>query len=140
MPKRRLGDELNFVEAFHQIEPGARGEKEMDVETRMTLEPGADFGVLAGRVVVADDVQLELGSDCVTFGEKKTPPAPTSRNVQISAQLWNACGSRGAGESRRDNPAMALPGDRQPGCLDCDNCRYFGNYFRRALGRVCNAY
>src|SRR6476660_3995347 len=35
----------------------------MDVETGMTLEPGGDFGVLVGRVVVADDVKLELGSD-----------------------------------------------------------------------------
>ena len=35
----------------------------MDVKTGMTLEPSADFGVLVGRVVVADDVKLEFGSD-----------------------------------------------------------------------------
>ena len=35
----------------------------MDVETGMTLEPGGDFGVLVGRVVVANDVKLKLGSD-----------------------------------------------------------------------------
>ena len=35
----------------------------MDVETGMTLKPGGDFGVLVGRIVIADDVKLELGSD-----------------------------------------------------------------------------
>ena len=35
----------------------------MEVKTGMTLEPGGDFGVLVGRVVVANDVKLELGSD-----------------------------------------------------------------------------
>jgi hypothetical protein len=31
-------------------------------ERGMTLEPGGDFGVLVGRVVVANDVKLEFGS------------------------------------------------------------------------------
>ena len=34
----------------------------MEVKTGMTLEPGGDSGVLVGRVVVANDVKLELGS------------------------------------------------------------------------------
>ena len=50
-------------EAFHQIEPGGRGGNEMDVKTGMTLEPGGDFGVLVGRIVVANDVKLQLRGD-----------------------------------------------------------------------------
>src|SRR5262245_28954732 len=35
----------------------------MDVKTGMTLEPSGDFGVLVGRLVVANDVKLKFGSD-----------------------------------------------------------------------------
>jgi hypothetical protein len=35
----------------------------MEVKMGMTLEPGGDFGVLVRGIIVADDVQLELGSD-----------------------------------------------------------------------------
>jgi hypothetical protein len=35
----------------------------VEVKTGMTLEPGKDFGVLVGGIVVANDVKLELGSD-----------------------------------------------------------------------------
>ena len=50
-------------EAFHQIEPGGRGGNEMEVKTGMTLKPGGDFGVLVGRIVVANNVKLQLGGD-----------------------------------------------------------------------------
>src|SRR6478672_8061838 len=50
-------------EAFHQIEPGGRGGNEMEVKTGMTLKPGGDFGVLGGRIVVANNVKLQLGGD-----------------------------------------------------------------------------
>ena len=50
-------------EAFHQIEPGGRGGDEMEVKTGMALEPGGDFGVLVGRIVVANSVKLQLGGD-----------------------------------------------------------------------------
>ena len=50
-------------EAFHRIEPGGRGGDEMEVKTGMTLKPGGDFGVLVGRIVVANDVKLQLGGD-----------------------------------------------------------------------------
>ena len=63
-------------EAFHQIEPGGRGGNEMEVKTGMTLEPGADFGVLVGRVVVADDVKLELGSDLLIDLAQEGQPLP----------------------------------------------------------------
>jgi hypothetical protein len=50
-------------EAFQQIEPGGRGGNEMEVKTGMTLKPGGDFGVLGGRIVVANNVKLRLGGD-----------------------------------------------------------------------------
>ena len=62
----------NFAkEAFHQIEPGGRGGNEMEVKTGMTLKPGGDFGVLVGRVVVADDVKLQLGGDSWSILRRK---------------------------------------------------------------------
>ena len=45
-------------EPFDGIEPGGRGRGEMEMEPRMTFEPGADLGVLVRRVVVDDQVQL----------------------------------------------------------------------------------
>src|SRR4029077_3735627 len=50
-------------EAFHQIEPGGRGGNEMEVKTGMTLKLGGDFGVLGGRIVVANNVKPQLGGD-----------------------------------------------------------------------------
>ena len=35
----------------------------MDVKTGMTFEPGGDFGVLVGGIVVANDVKLQVGGD-----------------------------------------------------------------------------
>ena len=49
--------------AFHQIKPGGRGRNEMEVNARMALKPGGDLGVLVGRIIVANDVKLEFGSD-----------------------------------------------------------------------------
>jgi hypothetical protein len=50
-------------EAFHQVKPRGRGRNKMEMKTGMTLKPSGNLGVLVGRVVVADDVKLELGSD-----------------------------------------------------------------------------
>ena len=35
----------------------------MEVKTGMTLKPGGDFGVLVGRIVVANNVKPQLGGD-----------------------------------------------------------------------------
>jgi hypothetical protein len=50
-------------EAFHQIKPGGRSGNEMDMEAAMTFEPGGDFGVLVRGIVVANDVNFQLGGD-----------------------------------------------------------------------------
>jgi hypothetical protein len=79
-------------EAFHQVEPGGRGGNEMDVETGMTLKPGGNFGVLVGRVVVADDVKLELGNDLLIAPKSPSPVPDDARREnslnKISAGGW----------------------------------------------------
>jgi hypothetical protein len=47
-------------EAFHQIRPGGRGGNEVEVKPGMTLGPSGGPGVLVGRLVIADEVKLEL--------------------------------------------------------------------------------
>ena len=47
--------------ALDEIQPGARGRDEVQVEARMAPQPGPDPRVLVGSVVVDDEVQVELG-------------------------------------------------------------------------------
>src|SRR6516165_6885020 len=46
-------------EAFDQIDPGGRSRGEVEVEAGVALEPSLDLGVLVGRVVVDDEMQIE---------------------------------------------------------------------------------
>src|ERR1700693_1517578 len=48
-------------EALDRIEPGRRGRGEVEMEPRMSLEPGADPGMLVRRVVVDDQMELPHG-------------------------------------------------------------------------------
>jgi hypothetical protein len=47
--------------AFHQVEPGRTGGGKMQVEARVTPQPGFDLGVFVGGVVVDDGVQVDPG-------------------------------------------------------------------------------
>ncbi len=47
-------------EALDHVQPGTAGGREIDVESRMAVEPLFDLGVLVGRVVVHDHVDLLL--------------------------------------------------------------------------------
>jgi len=47
-------------EALHQVEPGRAGGGEVDVNAGMFCQPGADGGVLVGRVIIDDQVQGEF--------------------------------------------------------------------------------
>src|SRR5712691_3115551 len=49
--------------AFDEVEPGARGRGEVEVEARMLGEPGLDVVVFVGAVVVDDQVQLALAGE-----------------------------------------------------------------------------
>jgi len=49
--------------ALDEVEPGARGRDEVEVEARVTLEPRVDVGVLVGAVVVDDQVQLAVAGE-----------------------------------------------------------------------------
>ncbi len=46
--------------ALDEVEPGARGRGEVEVEAGVFGEPGVDVGVFVGAVVVEDQVQLSL--------------------------------------------------------------------------------
>ena len=48
----------------------------MEVKTGVTLKPGGDFGVLVGRIVVANDVKLQLGSDFLDRSCAGRPATP----------------------------------------------------------------
>ena len=49
--------------AFDEVEPGARGRDEVEVETRVLLQPGVDVVVFVGAVVVDDQVQLAVAGE-----------------------------------------------------------------------------
>ena len=55
---------LRFAkEALDQVEPGRGGWGQVQMEAGMTLEPGDDLGMFVSGVVVADDVNIQLGGD-----------------------------------------------------------------------------
>src|SRR5512139_253114 len=56
-PNRLLGDERE--PALDLVEPAGVGRREVQVKTRMADEPGLHLGMLVGRVVVHDEVQVE---------------------------------------------------------------------------------
>src|ERR1700712_3516655 len=58
-------------EALDEIEPGGRRWDEVEVKARMACQPGHDIGVLVGRVIVGDQVQIEFGRGvAVDFAEE----------------------------------------------------------------------
>src|SRR5262249_24044320 len=54
-----LSDESE--ESFDQVEPGGVGRREVKVPARAAGEPGSDFGMLVGGIVVDDEMDVELG-------------------------------------------------------------------------------
>jgi hypothetical protein len=50
-------------EALDQVEPGRGGWGNVQMEGGMTLEPGDDLGMFVSGVVVADDMNIQLGGD-----------------------------------------------------------------------------
>ena len=60
-------------EAFDQIDPGGRGRSEVEVEAGVALEPSLDLGVLVGRVVVDDEMQIERFGGVAVDGVNWTP-------------------------------------------------------------------
>ncbi len=48
-------------EAFHQIEPGGAGGGKMDMKAGMFPQPGFDLGMFVGGVIVANDMQSQIG-------------------------------------------------------------------------------
>jgi hypothetical protein len=48
-------------EALYEVQPRATGRDEVEVEAWMALEPSPHLGVLVGRVVVEDQVKVDIG-------------------------------------------------------------------------------
>jgi len=46
--------------SLNQVEPGRAGRNEMDVKARMLREPSFDLGVFVGRVVVDDQMKVQI--------------------------------------------------------------------------------
>ena len=63
-------------EAFDQVEPGRGGWRKMQMKAGMALKPGNDLGMFVSGVVVADDVNIELGetSACRSCAGRPTTP------------------------------------------------------------------
>src|SRR5215213_9965691 len=62
-PRRSiLGGEFG-EEPFDEVEPGAAGRGEVQVEAGVADEPAADLGRFVGGVVVQDEVHVVLGGD-----------------------------------------------------------------------------
>ena len=53
-----LGDQSK--PAFDLIDPGGVGRREVDMEALATGEPGADLGMLVSRVIIDDEVDVEV--------------------------------------------------------------------------------
>ena len=47
-------------EAFHLVQPGSRGRREVEMEARVLFQPLLDLSVLVGGVVVDDQMDVEL--------------------------------------------------------------------------------
>ena len=45
-------------ETLNGVEPGARGWREVEDETRMAIEPGANVRMLVGGIVVKNDTMI----------------------------------------------------------------------------------
>src|SRR6478609_3099772 len=64
---------------LYQVQPGAGGGGEVDVDPRVGLQPGFDLGVLVGGVVVHHQVELLVGvgpRDVCEEGEELGVPVP----------------------------------------------------------------
>ena len=55
-----LGDEAE--EAFHLVEPGGRGGREVHVVAWVAGEPCLDLGMLVRGIIVGNQVQVALGT------------------------------------------------------------------------------
>ena len=89
-----VGDQAE--KPFDEIDPGRRCRGEAKVEARVALEPSLNLGVLVGRVVVDDEMQIErFGGVAVALSRR--PRIADSRGVQCRSRTlqaidFSACG------------------------------------------------
>ena len=72
-PRQRLLAQV-AEKAFHQVEPGRTGRGKMQVEARVTRQPGVDLGMFMGGVVVDDQVEFDPGGRFLLDLPQKVQP------------------------------------------------------------------
>ena len=97
MPRRILLAVNSPKEPLDQIEPRAAGRDEVQVKTRMAPEPRLGLRVLVRRVVIEDEVQLQLrGSlswrDIPTISPTSPFSRPSAAKRIIRARRTNRAG------------------------------------------------
>ena len=70
-PRRMSLSVMQAEQAFDLVDPGGSGRGEVDVEPGVAGQPGVDLGGLVGGVVVADEVDVELGGDGLVDGDQE---------------------------------------------------------------------
>jgi hypothetical protein len=61
-------------EALHQVEPRRRGRSKVHVEARALGEPSLHFVMLVHRVIVSDQVDVEIGGGLAVDGLEEGKP------------------------------------------------------------------
>lgn len=116
-----FGDDL-AEPVFDQVQPGAGRGDEVHVEPGMPREPSSDPRMLVGRIVVDDQVQIEMGRCLLIDQLEELEPLPVSVTFETPADesaLGDFHGREERGGSMspvvvRHGPAPALP-ERQAG-------------------------
>lgn len=97
--------------ALDHVEPGRGGWREMDMETRMLLQPLLDLGMLVRRIVVTDQMQgLALGRLPIDLAQEVEPfdMAVTLRAPGDHLSIQRAHG----GKQGRRTVALVIVGHR----------------------------
>src|SRR5215469_13213075 len=86
-------------EALDRVEPGGGGRSEVEMEAPMPPEPGADFGMLVGGVIVDDQMHLALGrgfaADFVEKADEFLMPVAAHALADDLAVEHVECGEQG---------------------------------------------
>ena len=83
-------------EAFDHIEPRGRSGGKVHVETLMALEPALHTGMLVGRVVVADEINLLFCGDGLIHHTQEVQPFLMAVSLLAQAVDFSARISRAA--------------------------------------------
>ena len=109
-----VGDQAE--EPFDEIDPGGRCRGEVKVKAGVALEPGPDLGVLVGRVVVDDQMQIEQFRGVAVDGAQKAQKLLMAMAAHAFADHL-AGGDVERGEQGRRPMALVVVGHRAGAAL-----------------------